>query len=136
MAAIAPALKRFDRALPGAVILRKKWRAKQDGIADAVAQWRDMHADLGQAIVQVLAERTFLQQLVQVAMGGADHADVDRDFLAAAESLDHALLQEAQQLGLQRSGRSPISSRNRVPRWACSILPIVCLTAPVKAPFS
>ena len=31
---------------------------------------------------------------------------------------------------------SPISSRNRVPPLATSTLPIVCLCAPVKAPFS
>src|SRR3546814_8002980 len=31
---------------------------------------------------------------------------------------------------------SPTSSRNRVPPLACSILPSVVLTAPVKAPFS
>ena len=35
-------------------------------------------------------------------MGRADDAHVDRDLLAAADALDHALLQEAQQLGLQR----------------------------------
>ena len=34
------------------------------------------------------------------------------------------------------SGRSPISSRNSVPLSASSILPGVCLTAPVNAPFS
>ena len=33
-------------------------------------------------------------------------------------------------------GRSPISSRNSVPLWALSILPMVCFTAPVKAPRS
>ena len=56
-------------------------------------------------------------------MGGADDAHVDRDFAAPAQALDHALLQDAQQLGLQRHGRSPISSRNRVPPLASSILP-------------
>ena len=35
-------------------------------------------------------------------MRGADDAHVDRNFLAAADALDDALLQEAQQLGLQR----------------------------------
>ncbi len=33
-------------------------------------------------------------------------------------------------------GISPISSRNSVPPWACSILPWTVRTAPVKAPFS
>ena len=39
---------------------------------------------------------------VQVLVGGADDARVDRDRLAAADPLDHPLLQEAQQLDLQR----------------------------------
>ena len=34
------------------------------------------------------------------------------------------------------AGMSPISSRNRVPPWACSNLPMPRSVAPVKAPFS
>ena len=41
-------------------------------------------------------------QRLQVLVGRADDAHVDRDLLAAADALDHAVLQEAQQLRLQR----------------------------------
>ena len=39
-------------------------------------------------------------------------------------------------LACSGSGRSPISSRNSVPRWASSNLPGLRAEAPVKAPFS
>ena len=39
-------------------------------------------------------------------------------------------------LGCRSMGRSPISSRKSVPPFAASILPILFLSAPVKAPFS
>ena len=70
-------------------------------------------------------------------MGGADHADVDLDFLAAAETLDHPLLQEAQQLGLQAEGQ--VADLVEEQGAAVGMLDLahgVCLTAPVKAPRS
>src|SRR3954453_10735202 len=60
-----------------------------------------MQADLGQAVVKVFPEPALPHQLAEVTMSRADDADVDRDLPAAADPLDHPLLQEAQQLGLQ-----------------------------------
>src|SRR6202044_1074371 len=42
---------------------------------------------------------------VQVGVGGRDDADVDLDFLAAADTLNNLILQEAQQLDLEREGQ-------------------------------
>ena len=54
-----------------------------------------------QAIEQVFAERAVLDGFRQVAVGGGDDADVDLDRLGAADPVDLALLDGAQQLGLQ-----------------------------------
>ena len=54
-----------------------------------------------QAIEQVFAEGAVLDRLGQVAVGGGDDADVHLDRLGAADAVDLALLDGAQQLGLQ-----------------------------------
>ncbi len=53
-----------------------------------------------QPVEQVLAEMPFLDPLEQPAVGRRDDADVDLDRLAAADRLDGAFLQRAQQLHL------------------------------------
>ena len=75
---------------------------EQDGIAVALGEARDLHDDLGEAVIEILAEAARRDHLVQVLVGGADDARVDRDRLAAADPLDHPLLEEAQQLDLER----------------------------------
>ena len=74
---------------------------------------------------------------LQVLVGGAHDAHVDRNFLAPADALDDAVLQEAQQLGLQRQRhvadlveeQRAAARRSRSCRaWSCA--------APVNAPFS
>jgi hypothetical protein len=87
--------------LPGAELVLEMMR-QQGRVAFALAQRRDRHHDLGQAVIQVLAEAALRAQFLQLLVGRADDAHVDRDLLVAADALDHALLQEAQQLGLQR----------------------------------
>ena len=53
------------------------------------------------AVVQVLAEAAFIDGRFQVAVRGGEDADVDGDFLLAADRPDLALLQGPQQLGLR-----------------------------------
>ncbi|EXI73003.1 MAG: hypothetical protein AW07_02935 [Candidatus Accumulibacter sp. SK-11] len=74
---------------------------KQRGIARAGTQRRYVHDDFRQTIKQILAETTLADQVLQILVRRADDADVDRDLLAAANPLDHPLLQESQQLCLQ-----------------------------------
>ena len=75
---------------------------KQRGITLPFAQRRDLDNDLRKAIVQVLAELALLDVRLEALVGRADDPHVDRDLLAPADALDHALLQEAQELRLQR----------------------------------
>ena len=60
------------------------------------------HDDLqhAQAEVQVAAEAPFGHVLLQVAVGGGDHAHVDLDRLAAADALEGMPFQHAEELGL------------------------------------
>ena len=51
-------------------------------------------------MVEILAERALLHQLVEVAVGGHDHAHVHGDGAVAADALHLPLFQDAQQLGL------------------------------------
>ena len=52
------------------------------------------------AMIQILAERALLHQLVEVAMRGHDHAHIHRNGAVAAHALHLPLFQHAQQLGL------------------------------------
>ena len=55
-----------------------------------------------QPVIQVLAKRALLQRGAQILIGGGDHAHVDVPRLVAAQPLELALLQDAQQLHLNR----------------------------------
>ena len=54
-----------------------------------------------EAVVEILAEGARPDGLAQVGVGGRDHAHVHLDGAGAAEPLDLALLERAQQLGLE-----------------------------------
>ena len=56
-----------------------------------------------EAVEQVLAKRLVLDRFFEIAVGGGDDPDVDLDRLRAAEPLDHAFLQHAEQLDLDFS---------------------------------
>ena len=67
----------------------------------ALAQRRHGDRDDVEPIVEVLAEAALADQGCQVAVGGRDHAYVDRRRLGGAEPPDLAALERAQQLDLQ-----------------------------------
>jgi hypothetical protein len=72
----------------------------------------------------------------QVAVRGRHKAHVHLDGPGAAQAFELLLLQHAEQLGCNSCGMSPTSSRKSVPGCASSKRPILCMMAPVKAPFS
>ena len=75
---------------------------EQHRVARPLGEAGDLHDDLGEAIIEVLAEAAVGDHRLEVLVRRADDARVDGDRLAAADALDHPLLQEAQQLDLQR----------------------------------
>ena len=66
------------------------------------AQRRNVDGDHIQAIVQILAERAFFERGAQIAIRGGDQTHVDFERFGAAEALEFAFLQDAQQLHLNR----------------------------------
>ena len=70
-------------------------------VVDAVAQRRHPDRDDVDPVVEVLAEPPFLDRLLEVDVGRGDQAELGLDRLGAADPLDLALLDRAQQLGLQ-----------------------------------
>ena len=71
-------------------------------VAAALAQRRDADRDRVHAVEQVVAERALRDLLLQAGVGRRDDPHVDLDPLPAADALDDLVLQEAQQLDLQR----------------------------------
>ena len=72
-----------------------------------LAQRRHADGDDGEAEVEVLAEVALLDGLLEVLVGGGDHAHVDLQRLLGADALDLALLQHAQDLGLGAQAHVP-----------------------------
>src|SRR3954468_19672141 len=84
----------------GSVLLQEVIH-KQGHVLETIAQRWNLYRDNGEAIVQVLAEITFLDLALEHLVRGADDAHVDRNALVVTDPPDFALLQNAQQLRLQ-----------------------------------
>ena len=69
-------------------------------------------------VVEIFAQPALLHRLGRVDVGRGDHAHVDRLSCWPPSRRNRAFLQHAQQLHLEPSGISPISSRNSVPPLA------------------
>ena len=65
-----------------------------------LSQWWQVDRHHIQPVVEILPEAAVAQILGQVAVGGGDDSDVYADGFGAAQSLQLAFLQDAQQLGL------------------------------------
>src|SRR5664280_3045060 len=70
-------------------------------VGRALAQRRDFQVHHVEAEPEVLAEFALAHGVGEVAVGSGDDADIDRHRLAAADAVDQALLDRAQQLRLQ-----------------------------------
>jgi hypothetical protein len=83
-----------------AVIGKEMTRQRSDILA-SLPQRRNQQGKDVQAIEQVLTKVTPGHGVGHVAIGSGDDADIEDHRLLAADPLDFALLQDAQQLGLQ-----------------------------------
>jgi hypothetical protein len=97
---LASATAAHRHAVGGGVFLDEVL-GELEHVGRPLAQRRDFQVHDVEAEQQVLAERALAHGLGQVAVRGRDDADVDRHRLGAADAVDHALLDGAQQLGLQ-----------------------------------
>ena len=81
-------------------LLRRSARPARGMSLGAIAQRRQRDREDVEPVVEVLAELAVGDQLLEVAVGRRDDAHVDLDRLGAADALELALLQHAQQLDL------------------------------------
>ncbi len=75
---------------------------EREQVLGALAQRRQVDVHDVEAVVEILAEGARLEARVEVLVGGGDDAHVDALGPRGAERPDLALLQDAQELGLQR----------------------------------
>ena len=75
---------------------------QQHDVARPAREVRHRDREHGKAVVQVLSEQLLRHQLLEVAAGGRDEADVRMQLLVRPDAGERTLLQEAQQLDLDR----------------------------------
>ena len=96
-----------ESAMPWMLLAEARVVAAQEELGElrevlgALAQRRQLDRDDVEPVVEVLAEPAFLHRLLEVDVGGGDQAELGLDRLGAADALDLAFLNRAQQLGLQ-----------------------------------
>ena len=74
---------------------------EQRNVLAPVPERRQRHRNHVQAIEEILPERAFLHHLLQIAVGGGDHADIELHRARFTDALDFLFLQRAQQLRLK-----------------------------------
>ena len=89
-----------DRSAIARSIALEKVRGKRRNVFAALAQRRNVNLDRVQAEEQVFAKIAGGNRVLQIGVGGRDHAHVDVLGARRANALDLARLQHAQQLGL------------------------------------
>src|SRR5438094_292485 len=95
----------------------QKCRDEDGDITLAVPQRRQFDLHDIQTEIQILPESSRTNGRVQIAVSGSDDTDIDLAAFGGADGLDLALLQRAQELGLQIPGRVRNCSRNK--RFSC-----------------
>ena len=96
------------------VVVRQKMADQFRNVFAPLAQRRQVNRHHVQSIVQVFAKFVFVDQFLQIAIAGGDHAHIDANRLRIADALELALLQHAQQLHLQlRRGGIDFVQKNR-----------------------
>src|SRR5438128_619716 len=76
---------------------------QQEHILAAFAQGREAHLDDVEPVEQVLAELVLGNRLDDITVGGCQQPDLNTQFLGAADAGECAVLQEAEELGLERT---------------------------------
>src|SRR5580658_7056201 len=70
-----------------------------------LAQGRRIQRDYVQAMIQILAKAPLSHVIGQIAIRGGNDADIERMWMCSAHPLKFALLEYAEQLGLQAHGQ-------------------------------
>ena len=127
---------RLDVALVPLPVLLEEVLAEQRDVLGPLAQRRHAQRDRVDAEVEILAQLAVAQRRVEIDVGRADQPEVHADDAVAADRAVLALLQHAQQLGLQvRRHLADLVEQQRA-RLRPSRTGLPCRSgAPVNAPF-
>ena len=74
---------------------------QQGNVFAPLAQRGQVNLNHVEAVIEVLSESLLSHFLRQVFVGGSDDSHFGFDFLSASQAIEAALLQHAQQIGLQ-----------------------------------
>ena len=74
---------------------------EEQHVAAARAQRRQRQVDHVDPVIQILAKPLVLDHVLELAVGGREQANIDGDLGLGADRADLALLQRAQELGLE-----------------------------------
>src|SRR6185436_19681400 len=66
------------------------------------AEGRQLYLHDVESIVQIRAEFSLVDRILEIAVGGGNHAHIDVDIGRAADTLERLFLEKAQQFRLQR----------------------------------
>ena len=113
-------------------------------IQEIIDQQRDVFASLAQRgqlqghdvqpVIKILAKVAIGDGILQVAIRGAEHADIHLNGFVAAQSLEGLLLQESQDLGLDQQGNIADLIEKDLPPSACWNFPMRCVGGAGKSP--
>ena len=99
---------------------------QQRYVLASVPQRREQNGDDVQPVKQILPEPPVADQLRQIGVGGRNNPDVDLDRAGVPQSLQLALLQDPQELGLQAAAhRSDLVKKERAQVGGFE-LPLAC----------
>ena len=102
----APRWREPVPCVPDAPLARRTSSAARSGMSvAALAERRQDDLDDAKPVVEVFAKGAVLDHLLEVAVRGGDHARLGAFGLLRAQRLELAILDDAQQLGLELRGR-------------------------------
>ena len=76
-------------------------------VAGPITQWRQGQGDDRKTIVEVFTERALTNGLIEILVGRGDESDVGLDRLCTAHAIKSLILQDTQQVALQRERHVP-----------------------------
>ena len=97
----AASVRRLPSTPRSRALLARKWRASSGMSSRRSRSARQAQADHVEAVVEVLAEQALLHPRLEVLVGGGDHAHVRRERRVAADAVELAVGEHAQQARLQ-----------------------------------
>src|SRR5262249_41671272 len=99
---LGAARKAGDFLAVGFVVFLQEKLHEQRDVFQAFGKRRNANLDRTEAIVEVFAEFSAENFGAEIAVGGGDETDVDLADFRRTDSLDFAILNDTQQLGLHR----------------------------------